>query len=181
MEVNMQIKNRQKLLLVSALLVIGLFVGDKVVLSPLINSWKARSEKIKELRTQISDGTKILRREEVLRETWGRMEKRSLTNNPSAAEQQFFRAVDQWARDSRVTVSAITPQWKRDADDYMTYQCRLDASGDINTLSRFLFNIQNDPMALRMDSIEIAAHDKQGQQLTLGLQISGLVLNPPTR
>ena len=35
-------------------------------------------------------------------------------------------------------------------------------------------------MALKLDSVELAAHDNTGQQLTLGLQISGLALLQPT-
>jgi hypothetical protein len=31
-------------------------------------------------------------------------------------------------------------------------------------------------MALKLESVELSAHDTVGQQLTLGLQISGLVL-----
>jgi hypothetical protein len=44
-------------------------------------------------------------------------------------------------------------------------------------LSQFLYDVEKDPMALKLDSVELSAHDTTGQQLTLGLQISGLVLN----
>jgi hypothetical protein len=36
-------------------------------------------------------------------------------------------------------------------------------------------------MALKLDSIELSARDKEGQQLVLSLQISGLVLTLQTR
>ena len=36
-------------------------------------------------------------------------------------------------------------------------------------------------MALRLESVELSARDKEGQQLSLGLQLSGLVLNPPPK
>ena len=63
----------------------------------------------------------------------------------------------------------------------MTYQCRMDASGNLNSLSRFLYDLEKDPMALRLDSLEISSRDKEGQQLVLAVQISGLVLTPPNR
>jgi hypothetical protein len=34
-------------------------------------------------------------------------------------------------------------------------------------------------MALKLESIEISSRDNDGQQLALGLQVSGLVLTPP--
>jgi hypothetical protein len=36
-------------------------------------------------------------------------------------------------------------------------------------------------MALKLELVELGARDKEGQQLSLGLQLSGLVLNPPAR
>jgi len=58
----------------------------------------------------------------------------------------------------------------------MTLQCRVEASGNLNTVTRFLYEIEKDPMALRMDAVEISARDNEGQQINLGLQVSGLVL-----
>ncbi len=36
-------------------------------------------------------------------------------------------------------------------------------------------------MALKLELVELGARDKEGQQLSLGVQLSGLVLSPPTR
>jgi hypothetical protein len=72
---------------------------------------------------------------------------------------------------------SITPQWKRDNDERMTLECRVDAAGNLQTITRFLYNVEKDPLALKMDTVEIAARDTLGQQLALTLQISGLSLN----
>ena len=52
----------------------------------------------------------------------------------------------------------------------------MEASGDLGTLSRFLYDLEKDPMALKLESVELTARDNTGQQLTLDLHISGLVL-----
>jgi hypothetical protein len=36
-------------------------------------------------------------------------------------------------------------------------------------------------MALKLESVNLSARDDTGQQLTLGLQISGLALRPETK
>jgi len=46
---------------------------------------------------------------------------------------------------------------------------------------RFLYSIERSPMALKLELVELGARDKEGQQLSLGLQFSGLVLNTPAR
>jgi len=48
----------------------------------------------------------------------------------------------------------------------------------LNTVSRFLYDLEKDPMALKLQSVEVSARDTEGQQLALALQVSALVLTP---
>jgi hypothetical protein len=182
-EGRVQIKNRQQLLIIGAIVAIALFAGDELVLSPLMKIWSVRATRVAELRKQIDRGKGLVEREQKqsIRSRWEQMASHALPNNSSAAEQQVFKAIDLWAQDSGVAVSAITPQWKHDSDDYMTFECRVDAAGDLGKLSRFLYSIERSPMALKLELVELGARDKEGQQLSLGLQFSGLVLNTPAR
>jgi hypothetical protein len=174
----MPIKNRQQLLIIVAATAFGLLIGDKLVFTPLINSWKARSVRIADLRKQVDDGEKILKRADALNSRWSQMQVNALTNNHSAAEQQMLGGFDKWSQDARISVNSITPQWKQERDEsYQTLECRVDAAGSVGTLAKFLFNVERDAMALKIESVEITSRDKDGQNLSLGLQVSGLVLN----
>lgn len=173
----MQIKNRQQLLMIVAGVAFGLLLGDALVFSPLVKLWKARSERIVELRNKVKRGDDLLRLETTFQSRWSQMRSNTLTNNPSMAEQQVLAAFDDWSRKARISVNSITPQWKRDNDDYTTLECRVDASGSVGTLRTFLFLMEKDPMALKIESVEITSRDKEGQNLSLAMQISGLVLN----
>jgi hypothetical protein len=176
-----QIKNRQQLLIIGAIAAIALFAGDQLILSPLMKVWSTRATRVAELRKQITQGKMLAQREQSIRSRWEQMSRNALPNNTSGAEQQVYKAIDLWAQNSGIAISAITPQWKHDSDDYMTFECRVDAAGDLGKLSRFLYSVERDPMALRLELVELGARDKEGQQLSLGLQLSGLVLNTPTR
>ncbi len=176
-------KNRQQVLVVVAIGIVVLFVANLVILTPLTNAWKARSERIMKLRKDVAAGGQLLQRGQALRSRWGQMRRTALTNDTSAAELRMFNAIDQWAQDARATITARTPQWKHDADEYMTYECRVDVAGTLDALSRFLYNLEKDKesLAVKLESLELSTRDKQGQQLTLGVQLSGLLLNPPTK
>lgn len=173
----MPIKNRQKLLLIVAIAAVALLGADSLLLTPLTKAWSSRQEHIAQLRKQIDSGKALLKRELAIRSHWEQWSGRTLTNNPSGAEQQVFHAIDAWAQDTGVVINAITPQWKHDSDEYITYECRIDATGDLGRLTQFLHKAERAPLALKLEDIELAARDKEGQQLTLGLQFSGLVLN----
>ena len=172
----MKIDNRQQLLIVLTIAVAALFVGDRLVLEPMAGWWKARSATITELRRQVNDGKRLLQREAAIRSRWDGMRTNTLPNNTSLAEEQVFKAFYGWERESGVSITDTTPQWKNDTDDYMTLNCRVEASGSLETLSRFLYDTEKGPMALKLESVELNTHDNNGQQLTLGLQVSGLAL-----
>jgi Tfp pilus assembly protein PilO len=176
MEAAVKIKNRQQFLIVLTLAALALYVGNLLVYGPMSQWWKSREAQIVELRQQVNQGKSLVRREAVIRGEWDHMRANSLSNDSSQAEQQVLKAFDNWADDSGANVNSVTPQWQNDQDDYSTLECRVEASGDIGTLSRFLYEIEHDPMALQLESVELTASDDKGQSLTLGLQVSGLAL-----
>ena len=81
----MPIKNRQQLLIIVAGAVFGLLIADALILSPLTKSWQARSKRITELRKQVDDGEKLLKRADALKSRWEQMQKNALPNALSQA------------------------------------------------------------------------------------------------
>ena len=174
----MQIKNRQKFLAILAIGGLVLLAGDSLVVEPLIKSWKERETRIVELKKKIDQGSQTLGRQTSIRERLSRMRKNTFPSNTSQTENEMLKAFDRWSQESRISVSSIKPQWKQTEDDYTTLECRADASGNMEAISRFLYEVEKDPLALKVEAVEITAHDNDGQQLSLGLQVSGLLLTP---
>jgi hypothetical protein len=172
----MTIKNRQQVLAFLAIGAIALLVADRFVLTPLIKSWKDRSARVADLKKSISQGALLLEREETIRERWSVMSTNTLPENVSSAENTVLKAFDRWSQESRISITSLKPQWRQNEDDYMTLECRADAFGSIEAVTRFLHEVEIDPLALKIESVELAARDKEGQQLALGLQISALLL-----
>jgi len=173
----MNISNRQQLLAIIAIAAIVLWVGDKVVFSPLTALWKDRVKQIAELRKSVNQGSLLLERERSIRSRWQDMRTNTLPSETSADENLVLKAFDRWSQESRISITSIKPQWKHNADEYMTLECRVDAFGNLPTLTRFLYNVEKDPLALKVDALEITTRDNDGQQLSLALQVSGLLLN----
>lgn len=173
----MKIENRQQLLALVAGLVVALWVGDRLVLTPLTRSWKERSARITDLRRSLEQGALLLDRERAIHERWNGMKTNTLPNDVSAAENTVLQAFDRWSRESRVSISSLKPLWKTGDDGYSIVEFRADAGGSLPALSRFLYEIEKDPLALRIESVQLSARDNNGQELALGLQLSGLVLN----
>ena len=175
----MNLNKRQQLLAVLAIVAVGFFLADKVIITPLTNSWKARSARIEKLQKDVREGDETMKRERALREQWGNMQSNTLSNVKSEAESQMLKAFERWSQEGGVSVSSIRPQWKEAQDDYKTLECRADVAGSISSISKFLFQIERDPLGVKVDTMELTARDNEGNQLALVIQVSGLLLNPP--
>jgi Tfp pilus assembly protein PilO len=175
----MNLNKRQQLLAILAIVAVGFFVADKLIFTPLTNNWKARSERIVKLKKDFTDGTELLKRETVWREQWKTMQRNVLPNAKPEAESLMLKAFDRWSQEGGVAVSSIRPQWKEAQDDYKTLECRADVAGSLAAITKFLFQIERDPMGVKVDSMELQSRDAEGSQLALVIQVSGLVMNPP--
>jgi len=172
----MKITNRQQFLAILAIATVALLAGDRLVFTPLASAWKTRAERIAKLKEDVSNGQALLARETAIRQRWEQMRTNALSGEPSVAENQVFKAFEHWAQDSRITINSIKPQWKKPADDFMTLECSVEATGNISALTRFLYNIEKDPLAVRIVAMQITARDDNGEQLTLNMQVSALLL-----
>jgi Tfp pilus assembly protein PilO len=171
-----KIENRQQFLVVLTIAAFALLVGVNFILTPLGGWWSARQTQIKELRAKVDDGNHLLKRENGIRSRWKEMSANALPANTSLAEQKLLTAVDGWSRSSGAEVTSLMPQWKNESTNYLTLTCRVETAGNLGTLSKFLYDLERGPMALRLDSLELSARDKEGQQMTLSTEINGLAL-----
>lgn len=172
----MKIRNRQEFLVMLTIAVVGLFVAVNFVFAPLQNWWSERQTQVRQLGEQVKNGNQMIKREAGIRSRWDEMRANALPAGTSQAEQRFLKAVDTWSRDSGVAITSLMPQWKNDSTNYMTLDCRVETTGDLGALSKFIYDIEKGPMAVRLDSVELSSHDNNGQQMTLGLEINGLAL-----
>lgn len=171
--------NRQQLLLILAGAAIGLLILDSIVLTPLTKAWQTRSAEIAKLQKNVNEGEALRKNAQRTRAKWDEMQSQALPKDPAKAEQDLITAFDRWGRANNVELGSIKPQWKRGSTPrYSQLECRVDATGTLSTLTRFLYEVEKSPLALRVDSVELMARDDNGQKLTLGLLVSGLRLTP---
>ncbi|HEX3717900.1 MAG TPA: hypothetical protein VH595_08025 [Verrucomicrobiae bacterium] len=172
----MENKNREKILAVGAGAALVLLLLNYLVISPLIESWHSRTKQIADLRDKIANGAMLIRRQDTVESRWDYMRTNALDSNPTAAERQLFTAFDHWVKQSGATEGSFRPQLHETDDNYSTIDCRADISGDMDTIRHFLYYMEKDPLGVKLDSFELTSRDDNGRQLSLGMDLSGLVL-----
>lgn len=174
--------DRQRLLLIGAGAVVALYILDSAVFTPLIATWKAHSAEIVKLQASVRDGRSLIERGPQLERTWSEMQANALPKDAAQAQQDVISAITRWGLANNVELPSIRPQWKRGANDrYSLLECRVDATGSLATLARFMYEVEHSPLALKVDSVELTARDEGGSRLALGLIVSGLRLSPLER
>lgn len=180
----MEIKDRQKMLLIITGCALALLVGSKFVLDPLKQGWDDRNKEIATLKQKVEYGNQLINNQTQIESRWRKMQANTLPNDQTAARSALLNAVDRWRQDSGINIDQYAPQWKteplQDTEaNITTLEFQTDASGNMRSVLRFLFDVESDPLGLRVDDLVISSRDNYGQQLSLGLHVSGLVLGEP--
>ncbi|MDF3130475.1 hypothetical protein P0Y35_14810 [Kiritimatiellaeota bacterium B1221] len=170
-------EHRNKLLAIIAAAAAGLLIFDKLIYSNLSQSWHEQSARITELRDQLARGNSLLERKEILQEKWAGIQENVLPDDSSKAEDSSLLAVSRWVRDSGVTVTSLTPRWRGHDEGFSTLDCRATLSGNLDQLSRFLNELETDPLAVRLESAVLASRNESGSVLTLDILFSVLRLS----
>lgn len=172
-------ENRQRVLVLAASLAVGLLVLDRLVLGPYLAAWRDRAERITALDMQVTRGEALLDRAEGLQDRWDRMRADALPSERSSAEEKVLQSAAAWAREARVNFTSLTPQWRQPEPAYELFECRAAVNGNLSEIARFLYAIERDPTAVRVEELQIASDDDRGRQLSLSLRFSGLSLVKP--
>jgi len=155
----------------------GLVLLNWIVITPLVDSWGAQSERIAALREKVQRGQDLLDRQDAIRNRWAQMVHANLPTEVSAAENSAFQAIGRWARVSGITFASLTPQWQDHDEGYQTLECRASATGTQAALGRFIYELETDPLPVSLEEFEITSRDEHGAELTMTAQFSFLRMN----
>lgn len=173
---NFDSKNRQHVLLLGCVIIVGLFLGDKMVRAPLWNAWTSRSERLTSLKSDVHKAEELITRGESLESSWSNMRSNALPSQNTSAESLVLGAFDRWSRSSGVSVTSLRPQWKQAEKEYALLECQSEVAGTLREVTRFLYELEHDPLGIKVDSASLATRDSDGAQITLNLRTSALQL-----
>lgn len=166
----MRNNRRETLLKIGVGAVVGLFLLDRMILTPAFASWKEQGERLTKLREQVQRGRQLVAREKSLRTRWDEMLRTDMPDDVSVAENEVFQAIGRWTLDSRVNFTNLVPQWRAGEEGCETFECRASATGDQATLGKLLYEIETDPLPAHVEECELSA--SKGTQLTMTMRFS---------
>ncbi len=167
-------EQRQRWLAIIAGAAVGIFVFDRLLLGPYLRAWRERSEQIAVVDQLVARGEALLDRADTLEQRWELMKRRALRTDRPSAEDEVLRAAARWARESRVNFTSLTPQWRQQDETFELLECRAGISGDLGEIARFVYELERDSIAVRLEELQVTSDDDQGRKLTAALKFTGL-------
>lgn len=150
------LSRREKRLLYLTITVLAVWILHGFVLNPLITGWKELEDKIEEKSLKLDKSRKILNFKEKIQ---GEYENYASSVRMQGSEEEemakFLTEIESIARASSVHISDIKPRPVKNAGFYETYLVELEAEGDINQISKFIYDIQVSPQLLKIDKYSI--------------------------
>ena len=169
-------KKREHLLAFGAVACFLLLFGDWLLLSPLRGVWGQRAKRVGQLEKAITEGEMLAERTAALEERWREMASSCLPLEKSAAENRVFSALAQWTRASNIALDSRKPRWVSERDAADRFEMLATARGDMPAIARFLYELETDPLAVKIEEVQITSQDRSAERLILGVRFSGLQL-----
>ncbi len=171
----MTVGKRQAALAIVATLCIGGLFADRLVVTPLVDGWRARRQKIGKLELELVRARALLDREALLRQRRDAMARGMLPSDISAAESLVLNEITRWAKESGIRLTSLRPGSRENADGPDQLELRASATGTMSALVRFLFELETAPLALSVETLDMSPRKQADTALVLTLRVTGLL------
>jgi len=167
----MKPEQRKTFLMIASAAVVGLFLLDRMVITPLSARWKEQGDRIADLQQKVQRGRQLLEREDQIRTRWADMVRADLPG-----ENEAYKAISRWAIDSQITFTSLVPQWQMQTrdQDYDLLECRATAEGNQATIGRIIYDLETDHIPVNLEECELSTRDGHGTQVTFAARFSFL-------
>ena len=174
----MKLSRREKIIGLVTLAAVGLFAGDRLLLSPLLQYRADLARRAQALEARVAESQQALQSHAAMQQRWRDMQTRGLATEAAQAEAQMLRSLNQWASQAGLSVQAITPEQVGSARSRLRARpgaqpesvemvFRIAAIGNMRSISGFLTRLQNPPLPLRVKDVQITSRREAADDLSL--------------
>jgi len=164
--------------------VLALLVLDRFVISPLMEQRGDLESQLVAAEAERDHANQLFAGAPHMDRRWRDMIAAGLTSNVTDAQSQASRALNEWAREARLTLSTLQPdpvEHSSKQKDFQQVPMRLIGTGSMRSISKFLLSLQTSKIPMRVVTLDLGNHGgKEGiDDLALTLTVSTLCLAPP--
>lgn len=169
---------RERILIWAVACLVGFFVLDRLVVSPLQTRLSQLSEDIDIVQEQIDEGMLLIDNRDLLESRWSQRVATGLDLDPAASRLRVQGKLSEFAEDVGLTLTNLSAGGNLGREPYTEIRFSLTATGELGAVARFIEKIQEASIPLAMLTCDISRRDESNSRLTLRLTVSTLIYTP---
>jgi hypothetical protein len=176
------LSNRERSVGILTAAVLGVLALDRLALTPLLAKRTEIDSQIHAARDKLDEVDSVYGKRREIGLAWREMVAGGLKTEASEAESQVLQALEGWAREARLNVTMLKQEGTEKQKPYQAITFRVSGSGTMESVSRFLYKVQQSKMPMRIMDMTITSR-KEGatDELSVTLGVSTIFLPPDTK
>ena len=173
----MVLSKRERYIAMALVAILLLFVVDRYVWTPAMDARERIQSEKQGLLVKLQQAERVLKKRSQLADQWAEMTEGGLGSDPSAIESRVLNAIRQWSEQCRLPLSTVKPDRdRRDGEDMREILFSLALTGDMEAVGRFLWEVENCELPLRIKEFQLGSRGGDGSDLSLQIKLSALYL-----
>ena len=177
----MNLSKREQVVFTLTMVVLGLLIGDRLVLTPILETWDDLEARRSLLAGKLRQAEKVFSKSQLLRETWQSMLERGLHTTASEAESEALRAIREWSQESGLSLVSLKPEVTDVGSRLGAVEIQATGNGPMRAAARFVYMAETSELPLRVTDMQLGALEQAADNLTLTLRLSMLYLDENDR
>ena len=173
----MNLSKREQVVFTVAMIVLGLLIGDRLVLSPTLERRDDLDSRRRGLVGELQQANLVFRKSQLLRGSWQSMLEGGLHTTASEAESEALHAVRQWSQESGLSLVALKPEITDVDSRLRAVEIQATGNGSMQAAARFVYMAETSELPLRVTDMQLGSLEQAADDLTLKLRLSMLYLD----
>lgn len=171
---------REKKIAIFVGVAVGLYGIDQWLLEPYFDDLNKADDQIAHYQTALSDGNGVLQNRLKASKHWKEISTGFVQADASAAESSLLNRIHDCAQRANLFVSSYKTEKAEKEKGYDRISVKPTAVGTMQQISRFLYELRQSDIPVRVGELQITARKEGVDDLSLALTLTTIIQPPAT-
>jgi len=171
----MGLSKRERIIALMAIVVVGGFFADKIIISPGLKRLTETKDQKRELLAELTDARNLFERRRLMDRKWKTMLSDGLRDD-AGAESRIARALDEWSQSARLTLTSVKPDRVAGDKGLKEMVFVVAGRGQLGSVAQFLYKAETAELPVKIKDMQLGSTSESGDSMSLQLRLSALYL-----
>jgi hypothetical protein len=169
----MGLSQRERIIVLVTILVVGALVGDRFIRAPIANRLAELQSERHKSQDQVKKAKNLLVQSEQLKRKHAALFSESMQSD-AEAESRVARALDQWSADARLTLTSVRPDRMAGDKGLKEILFVVAGKGTLDAVAWFLYKVETSELPLKVKYMQLGSTSESGDNMSVELRLSTL-------